>query len=275
MARVVIESKVRARRLRRRALATLAVILLLLAVFGAAVGLAHLPALRIVQVTVAAAPGESLSADQAQLIHDYAAQELSGDYLLLFPRDNALLYPKSAIVQGLLKNFPALMSAAAGRSGWHTLSVVVGVREPVALWCGAVAASSSPCFLLDAHGLAYAALSISGNTFDRYFGALTGDANPRQYLSPQSFASLMALVAALKEVDASGVSSVSVDENNDVTVSFGDGFRLLFALADTDTTLQRFALARRADVFMQHPLSDFEYLDLRFGDKLYYKLKNQ
>ena len=34
-------------------------------------------------------------------------------------------------------------------------------------------------------------------------------------------------------------------------------------------------LALEAEPFKGHALSDFEYLDLRFGDRLYYKLKSE
>jgi len=49
-----------------------------------------------------------------------------------------------------------------------------------------------------------------------------------------------------------------------------------FAVADAaGDTFERFSLALGAGPFLEHPLSDFAYLDLRFGDKLYYKLKKQ
>jgi len=37
--------------------------------------------------------------------------------------------------------------------------------------------------------------------------------------------------------------------------------------------LERIALALQSEPFAKRSLTDFAYLDLRFGDKLYYKLK--
>jgi hypothetical protein len=48
----------------------------------------------------------------------------------------------------------------------------------------------------------------------------------------------------------------------------------LFALGDdAGAVYQHFTLALTADIFKAHKLSDFHYLDLRFGNKLYYKLR--
>jgi hypothetical protein len=270
MARVMLDFGLRARRQRRRALAAGIAFFILLLFTAALAALAHLHALRLTQVEVAGA-----TPDQAPLVKAYVEAGLAGSYVWLFPRDNAFLYPRGGLERGLLAAFPSLESATISRVGLNTLEVSVSARSPAALWCGAAPATSSACFLLDQNGIAYAALSFSGSDFDRYFGALTGSTTPAHYLTPGAFASLAALVGVLKQADTSGLSSVFVDSNQDVTVSFGDGFALLFALSDADITYQRFTLARQAAVFEEHPLSDFQYLDLRFGDKLYYKLKNQ
>ena len=50
----------------------------------------------------------------------------------------------------------------------------------------------------------------------------------------------------------------------------------MFALGDDGgDVFDRFSLALQSDLFKKHALSDFDYLDLRFGDKLYYKLKTK
>ena len=55
---------------------------------------------------------------------------------------------------------------------------------------------------------------------------------------------------------------------------FASGFVLKFALSDAGgDVFERFSLALAAEPFLGRSLSDFLYLDLRFGDKLYYKLK--
>ena len=97
---------------------------------------------------------------------------------------------------------------------------------------------------------------------------------PWQYLTPSTFRSLAALVAAVAKKSNEPVQTVSVDDNKDVHMTFANGFVLLVSLNDdTGDTFERFSLALGAAPFTQHTLGDFQYLDLRFGDKLYYKLK--
>jgi hypothetical protein len=100
---------------------------------------------------------------------------------------------------------------------------------------------------------------------------------PKQYLSAGDFAALSALVDAIVlKLSQEELAGVVVDQNQDVELHFGSGFMLRFALHDEGgDVFERFAIAFTADVVKAHPFADFEYLDLRFGDKLYYKLKTQ
>ena len=55
---------------------------------------------------------------------------------------------------------------------------------------------------------------------------------------------------------------------------FADNFTLIFTLVDQGgDVFERLTLALTSGPMAAHKLGDFQYLDLRFGDKLYYKLK--
>jgi cell division septal protein FtsQ len=204
--------------------------------------------------------------------------DISGSYLGLFSRSSIFLYPKNKIVADLTGLYPTLSSVSINAQDFHTINVVVSEREAHALWCGSDPATAQSCFLLDTDGLAYAnAPQYSGEVFRTYYGPLPSDALPQQFLSQASFHSLAALVDAFQGVIASDtVQSISIDTNDDVHLAFDSGAEILFALHDDSGQIfQRFSLALTAEPLLSHPLSDFEYVDLRFGDKVYYKLKNQ
>jgi hypothetical protein len=269
---------VRARRRRHRILVTLLVLLFLALIFGAVVWLSRAPFLRLNAVEVSGAQTLSTST-----ITGYVEQEISGYYYHLFPKNNFFLYPKSAIAAGLLASMPTLQSVSVGSENFHTISVSVTERVPKALWCGSSASSTaeSECSYMDQNGVVYAPAPIlSDGTsqalpgFELYYGAL-GSTSPPQYLSPQGFQSLSALVDALATQSATDtIQSVFVDSSSDVYVQFESGFQLIFALSDAGGDVyQRFELALQSDPFKGKQLSDFQYLDLRFGDKLYYMLK--
>lgn len=106
----------------------------------------------------------------------------------------------------------------------------------------------------------------------RYFGPLA-EAPIRQFLAPDSFRALFALVGELSKKSGE-VERVMLEEESDVRVLFKNGFSLLFVRTDDGADiLSRYTIALGAEPFTKHTLSDFQYLDLRFGDKLYYKLK--
>lgn len=269
---VLPESRIKARRRRRRIIAISSAVFLVVLLFGGFAWLSQASFLRISTVQIFGAQTIASST-----IAGDVRSQLEGDYLYVFPKNNILFYPKARIASSLLTALPTLASASVGADNFKTISVTVVERQPKALWCGELASNPAPCFLLDQNGLAYAAsLNFSGDAYTKYYGALTGSTTPKQYVTPVEFHSLSALVDTIVASQQSeSLTSVWVDENKDVHMTFASGFALLFTLdADGGDVYQRFTLALQSDPFKQHPLSDFEYLDLRFGDKLYYKLKN-
>ena len=276
MARVALpQSKVRARRKKRRILIASLVCGAALLLFGGIVWLAHAQFMRITTVDVS---GETtLSADT---ISNAALADISGSYLYLFPKNNIFLYPKSRTEADLASQMPTIAKVSVEAKDFHTLQVTVEERARKALWCGTSVASASACFWLDQDGLAYAAdqeaaLGLeASSSYERYYGALTGGA-PQHYLTSEEFNALSALVDALAQNQQSNtIQSIEVNVAGDVHVMFANNFTLIFSLSSAGADVySRFQLALTSDAFANHSLGDFQYLDLRFGDKLYYKLK--
>lgn len=259
----------RARRRKRRLIVAASALGICVVLFA---GLAFLSQASFLQVTSIAVAGAG--AVGSTTIADFARAEMADDYLFVFPKQNIFLYPKSTIAQGLLEKFPTLKTADVHADNFHTVAIAVTERKPVALWCGESAETPEACMLLDENGFAYApAPEYSGDAFIRFYGTLA--TTSRQYLAPAAFGDLLPLVQAIAQKEpALALSGVAVDAQNDVHVLFAGGTEVRFGLDDKDT-FERFTLVLGAEPFLSRPLSDFEYLDLRFGDRLYYKLKTQ
>ncbi len=264
-------SKLRARRLRRRVLLLVAAFFLFSIVVGGVVGLSWLPSLRIHTVAVSGASSVNNS-----VLRSMVEESLAGTYWGVFPKNNSFLYPKSSIEKELLAAFPVFSSVEIRRLGLKTLNVTIVERTTAAFWCGDSPETPSPCFLLDGSGVAYApAADFSGRIYISYYGPLTST-NVKQFITPDGFKALSALLPALQKA-ARGEAPTHVEVKGiDVHITFESGFTLMYSLPDNGAdVLERFSLAIKAEPFSKHTLSDFEYLDLRFGDKLYYKLKGQ
>ena len=267
MARVELpQSKLRARRKRRRvrlALVALGALVLLCVIL---VGLTYIPFLQIRGVKVS---GTQTIASST--IANYVESQIAGRYLFVIPKRNIFLYPKDTISQGRLSSFPQLKVAEVHAGDFHTIEVDIVEREPKALWC-----ANTDCYLMDQEGVVYApAPTEVPQGFVEYHGVTFGDKLPRQYLNADQFETLFSLVDALSQkVGSSHIVRVSIDNHADVEADFDNGFTLKFALGDASgDTFERFSVALTAGPFLEHTLSEFLYLDLRFGDKLYYKLK--
>jgi cell division septal protein FtsQ len=245
----------------------LAIIVAVLIVGGLLAWGSHAPFLRVNAFSIS---GEQTIS--AVTLEQFAQQEIAGSYLYLFAKDDILLYPQAKISADLIAQYPQIKSVDVHAADFHTVAINIVERQPVALWC---MASSTSCYLMDEDGVVYQPAEASSSLYVTYEGTTTGGALPMQYLTAQQFQSLFALTNALSQkLGTTTVTDVSVDTSGDVEATFNDGFILKFALADAGgDVFQNFGLALQSDIFKSHSLDDFEYLDLRFGQKLYYMLK--
>lgn len=272
--RVVLgESKLRTRRRRRRVLVLGLCVLAVLVLLGGVVYLTWAPLFRVTTVRV-----EGVVPAQATQVEQVVRSVGAGRYVGIFSKNNILLYPTAGAAAAIAEAFPSLKNITVQTAGLHTIVVGAVERQPSAVWCGSAPTSSSNCIFLDDTGLAYApSLDYTGVGYRKYFGRLSTStsADQGQYLTAQRFHTLDVFVTALQtHLSSSTLVYVFVDENNDVYVAHKDGFEVRFELlSDPGSILQTLQLALSTEIFKAHTLSDFAYLDLRFGSKLYYKLK--
>jgi hypothetical protein len=130
---------------------------------------------------------------------------------------------------------------------------------------------------MDDTGVVYAsAPEFSSPIYVSYYVPAEGTRLPRTYLTTPEFESLAALVDAIAQKEMLAVKGVRVDGNRDGYVTFENEFEFMFSLYDNSGDIfERYTLARTAEPFTSRELSEFSYLDLRFGDTLYYKLKTE
>jgi hypothetical protein len=225
--------------------------------------------------------------DLSSVIQQFAQQKLAGHYFFLFPKNNVALYPKQDIERGLLAQYPTLASVSVYNVNLHAIGVTATERQPVAQWCSysdaavqSESTSTAPtaCWYIDENGVVYApVVGANASTFITFTSSNSSPTLPWQFLTPVQFQSLSALVTSIlqNKITDNPLIVASVDQYDDVRLQFASGFTLLFSLDDDSGDIySRLSLALTSDPFTSNPLSDFEYLDLRFGDKLYYKLKS-
>ena len=254
---------------------------------AALVALARWPRVRVQTIEISGA--STISADAMQA---YVAQELSGAYLWVFPRNNIALFSTKTLADALRAQFPRIETISVHRTSLSDLAVSITERAPSGRWCGkevsvmSIDTASSapavipaePCLLLDVTGIAYEREGADGGTgaLPAWYGPLVGDGVmlPAQFLTPKDFASLRALAEAIAgQVNAGALVSVSADAEGGGRVSFANGFSFLFKTTDdAGAVMDHLSAGLSSPIFSGRPTADFQYLDVRFGDRLYYKL---
>lgn len=260
----------RLRERRRRAwrikLATLSFLAALLC--GSAIAFFYIPALLIRDIRI-----EGAQTVAAADIERDVRSELAGKRFLVLPKRNAFVYSSVEIEKRLQAAYPKLKEAAVSLENFHTLKVTVAERAPDALQCGPSREEALPCLFLDNTGVAYEqAPEFSDNAYIRWYGG-EALALGERFLSEEVFRRLSALVDAFK---GEGVepAAVFVDEVEDVYVFDASGSEIRFALSrKAEDVLKSLRAARASDVLAGKDLSEIEYIDLRFGNRLYYRLR--
>jgi hypothetical protein len=199
-------------------------------------------------------------------------ETLSGHYLWLVPRGNLALYPRPAVRNHLMKEFPRLSSVSTTLTG-TALNVLVTERDPFALYCPD---SNAPCFFLDENGFIFdEAPSFSGVVYFIYTKAVPIE-NPKgqELLPPDQFVKLARFIEDLPKLDLEPVTLVIKEE--DLEVAMRNGLTLIWK-ADADVSV----LYSNLEAFLTHEeiksdpafLEKVKLLDLRTENKVFYRFK--
>ncbi len=243
--------------------------------FGGAVWASRIQRIQIDTIEISGATVLS-----TQTITDEISKVLHGRYLWVFPRTNVFFYPRKNIENILLHKFPRIKEVAFTLLDNHILQVTLKEREPFGLWCDVVSSESvvSQCYFLDSDGFVFDhAPQFSGSAYFKYYGFLPYEAPIGSYYlsSTSQFHQLSEFVDVSKKLDITPLYINAKDTDSFELVVFGGG-KILF---DTRESLVK--VSERLSALLKTPnlvprkggelLVD--YIDLRFGNKMFFKPK--
>ncbi|MHB1316709.1 MAG: cell division protein FtsQ/DivIB [Minisyncoccota bacterium] len=247
----------------------------LLFVFGLSIYLSRLKSIQIDTVSVSGATiisPEILEGEVKGLITD--------KYFWLFPKTNVFIYPQKNIEQSLLKKFPRIQSISSSILDNHIISVNVTEREPFALWCDTVPTSStvSQCYFLDKNGFVFDhAPQFSGNAYFKYYGFLPYEAPVGSYYisSTTRFHELSDFVESVKKLDITPLYIIAKDQDDFELFIFGGGKILINTQESFAKLSERLSALLKTQNLVPRKGGELlvEYIDLRFGNKMFYKPK--
>lgn len=216
------------------------------------------------------------SSDLEKIISD----DLSGDYFWIFPRSNAVLYPKEKIMQDLLDKEPRLSSVEVERTSARSLKVSVKERAPVALYCKDITNPGAPqdCYFLDDTGYIFApAPAFSGNVYMTYATSEPLD-NPIGQTVLKSDALLNTLEFAKSLGDIGIYPRVLVTTSDEYHILLTNGTEIMWDKSEDLSAVRTNLASFLSDKAIENDssfLTRVAYIDMRFGNKIFYKFRGE
>jgi len=208
------------------------------------------------------------------LIRQYVEHVINDDSRHYLSRGNVFLYPKKVIQKDLEIDFPRIKSANVSRPSLFskTLVVVIQERAYFARWCY----DPKECFQMDDGGFIFAE-AASENPAKYVFsgGVAAASTSPiGQVFVPTH---VPALIALLSRLETAGFipEGARVENEKDFQVPLKDSFVIKASFgSDADTVVKNLQLIL-SNPPLQGNQSKLEYVDLRFGNRVYYKMSAQ
>ena len=214
---------------------------------------------------------------------------ISGYYLGLFPRNDAFIYPKSELENFLKENFKRINTIQIKLVGFKKMEIVITERQQQALWCDGsgvpsgnasttASSDSEKCYFLDDNGMIFSeAPNFSGDAYFKYYGGVSSSSPVigQTYMASSSlFAEIGSFVQTVEGTSIEPVS-VLVTPDGQFTLNLSSGGKIYFiqsqSFADSASNLK--TLLQNLSSSSSTSVLNIDYIDLRFGNKLYYKMK--
>lgn len=232
----------------------------LIGIFGAAT---HIQQLAVSDVTVSGA--KQLAPES---LTDSVHARLSSGNFELFSRKNIFLYPKRSIEAGLSQEFPRIKTVEVARESLLASALVVLVEEraPYASWC-----TDSACFVLDSRGFIFAEKTETPEREYVFYGGLVATKSPiGQVFLEGRLHGVISLMDALKNAGYPP-QSFAVRSETDFAITLASGQQLLGSFEQSNDVFLRNLTTTLESESLQGKFETLQYIDLRFGNRVYYK----
>ncbi len=211
---------------------------------------------------------------------------LDGNYLGLFPRRNSLLLPKGSIKKAVSEKYPRFSSVTVSRLGWRTMRVDLSERKLAYNVCTGEH-FTVPCYGMDDTGYVFAsAPEFTGSVFFAFrdLRQESADKAPIGSILLESseisrigeFAQSVPKLFASYDIDFIPIGVyITSDGSYEMAARVGESeTKLLFREGDPGALLHNLSVAISAPAFldgMKDATRPLLYIDLRFGNKVYFK----
>ena len=237
-------------------------IFFLTALFAGVIFVLRLDSLQIKKVVVVGS--DSLTTEK---IREMAEEKLAGQYMYTIPKHNTLFYPKKNIEAEILQNEPHIKGLSMSTEGFDILNIKLTERIPVMKWC-----SEDTCFNIDDTSFVYSQYE-SGELVRIQGGSLGSSTNPirQTAFEENTFKTIKDTVSALA---SSSLSVLNIEYKTPDQIEYrinGNGYVIVSGKRPLEESMGNLDAALKSSRFSTS--TQFEYIDTRFGNKVFFKVK--
>ncbi len=205
-------------------------------------------------------------------------EAISGNYLLVIPKRNALLYSRGSVVEAVMSEMPRIKELDLRLVDPRTLEVSIVERLPHALFCNSTDGIGN-CYLIDKDGFIFASSpDFSGGVYFTYKRNMTEPIG-QHFLATEEFLMLESFVAKISDLGFDS-TSLSVDESSPHRTKYaltltGGGEVWWNDVQDSNLVYSNLETFFLSDIAKLNPrfLDSVSYIDLRTDNKVFYKFK--
>ena len=251
---------------RKRIIKTILFFLICAVLFAGVVAFFRIPFFKIQKIVIR---GNNLIS--IDLMRDKINQRLEGKYYGIFPRDNIFIVSKKKITEDVLDNIARVKDIQLDRKlFFRNLMINITERRSAGILC-----QEENCFFVDEDGFVFEeAPYFSGSIYLRFLderiasssGVITG-----AYILPaEEFRKLMDFNKLASRSDIN-ISKVVLKKENIYELYTVDGWRILANNQNNPNDLFINLIAILDEI--KDKRQSLDYIDLRFGNKVFYKFK--
>lgn len=238
------------------------VVVVLCSLYAGASYVSHHPSLRITRVAVT---GFTL-VNEPDVVRE-VAQMLAGSRWGAISKNTLATAPLAHIREQLLETHSQIRSVAFTRDfSTQTLTVALDEYTPYAVWC---ASESDNCYYITSEGYIFSSVATVPAGMVRWYSPLPTDAL-RANIGGEYMPAMVSLVGGIHAL-ALPLTTVTIEaENKEVRLQVGTWYIRASVDAPVENTLRYIQAALTSPEFLA-TLPQMEYLDARFGNRLFYK----
>lgn len=207
--------------------------------------------------------GQTIRGD---LIKEKVEQVLEGEYIHLIPRRFSWFYPEVEVLEKV-QEIERIKNVKVENISGTELAVTFDEYQPFALWCNE---SNESCFFLDDKGFAFGKAPIlSGESLVRYYKLGEEPQLKTNLISSDDFENTKEFSKLLTNMSWFN-TKIEIDAVRDVFYLLSDDSEIRATLTEKPaTTFSYLESLVRSKEFEHLKPGNFQYVDLRFGAKLY------